>query len=357
MSCEKNGESSLEEVLELEDGFWRISATSSLVYKCKKPNACRGGIYFGDNGDGYCNVGYQGPLCDSCAAGKFYHLHLRRCLTCTNRGRLTSFIGFGFSLTVGLAIVVALMCRKYNQGPNQESEVESATLTNLKLESTLVQLQKVNDKVTFDKIDGSVTLQRECNETHAPSSKSVHKTVKLPIATIKIVSTITSTDATTTLTSIHIKAADQTEAFVDSIKKSQLQFRLIIAFVQIVLAVESKCSIGYPQDFLNLLNAIRFVSMDIFPSLNMVCAFQKFDYIMQLRITAIAPIVISILLALPVLLLNFSTHQERYRKLRTNSYVVPKYLLGNISKQEIARLKATFAHYDADGKEYFFSSF
>jgi virulence-associated protein VapD len=349
MSCKLDGESSLEEVLTLKEGYWRISAISSLVYKCKKPNACLGGLYFSDDGDGYCNVGYHGPLCDSCDAGYFYHVNLGRCLTCSNRGRLTSFIGFGFALTVGLVFVVALMSREFNQTQKLMSKEESEISAELKLRSTLAQLEKVNDKVKFDKIDGSVTLERQRIETPPKVSKTVRKTVKLPIATIKIVSTATSQDIKTISTSIYIKATDETEAFIASIKNAQIQFRILVSFVQIVLAVESKCSISYPRAFLGLLNAIRFVSMDILPSLNLVCSFQKFDYIVQLRITTIAPITISTLLALTMILMKFLNPQERDRKLRMNSYVSPKYLLCNLSQHEVARLKATFARFDIDG--------
>ena len=61
--CPEDGGSTIE-VLNIEKGYWRIAADSSTIIECRIPGACVGGTDFTAEGDGYCALGYTGPLCD-----------------------------------------------------------------------------------------------------------------------------------------------------------------------------------------------------------------------------------------------------------------------------------------------------
>ena len=61
-SCPTDGGSTLE-LLTIEKDFWRVAPASDIVLDCPVPGACVGGTTFADEGNGYCEEGYTGPLC------------------------------------------------------------------------------------------------------------------------------------------------------------------------------------------------------------------------------------------------------------------------------------------------------
>lgn len=82
-TCAVTGKSSTED-LELDAGFWRITASAAVVHECPMGgSACRGGSNFSDQGASYCNEGYMGPLCDVCSANYFYDSEDNTCNWCT----------------------------------------------------------------------------------------------------------------------------------------------------------------------------------------------------------------------------------------------------------------------------------
>jgi hypothetical protein len=80
------------------------------------------------------------------------------------------------------------------------SKEEIVKLTNLKLGACLAQHEEESDRITQDKIDGTVTLERKRVETRTAMSKTIQKTAKVPLATFKIVSTTIFRDINTILT-------------------------------------------------------------------------------------------------------------------------------------------------------------
>ena len=60
--CKSNGGAS-QLNLTIAEGYWRISPLSVDVIECPLPGGCAGASIFSQLGDGYCAVGYTGPLC------------------------------------------------------------------------------------------------------------------------------------------------------------------------------------------------------------------------------------------------------------------------------------------------------
>jgi hypothetical protein len=57
--------------LAISTHYWRHSANTTRVYRCKQSGdwtPCVGGVDGGQEGDGYCEPGYHGPRCELCVA-------------------------------------------------------------------------------------------------------------------------------------------------------------------------------------------------------------------------------------------------------------------------------------------------
>ena len=71
--CTSNGGAS-QENLTIAEGYWRISALSVDVIECPLPGGCAGASTFSQLGDGYCSVGYTGPLCAVMRLNSYFSL-------------------------------------------------------------------------------------------------------------------------------------------------------------------------------------------------------------------------------------------------------------------------------------------
>lgn len=56
--------------IELNEGFWRASNTSSKIYQCISKGSCLGGFVANETIPVKCKEGHTGPLCSVCT---FYH--------------------------------------------------------------------------------------------------------------------------------------------------------------------------------------------------------------------------------------------------------------------------------------------
>jgi len=72
--------------LPIAAGYWRISASTTVVHLCPYPKSCAGGAAFEDRGDGYCSDGHAGPLCAVCKAGYFFDPEDKVCTKCEGGG-------------------------------------------------------------------------------------------------------------------------------------------------------------------------------------------------------------------------------------------------------------------------------
>jgi len=60
--CNSNG-GATQENLTIAEGYWRVSSFSVDVIECPLLGGCAGASDFTELGDGYCSIGYTGPLC------------------------------------------------------------------------------------------------------------------------------------------------------------------------------------------------------------------------------------------------------------------------------------------------------
>ena len=107
-NCPKNAFCPGKNVIDLEQGFWKTSNISHLVFSCfLNQHACRGGK------DSACKEGYEGPLCSVCTRGedKIYTKMGLYCLECLGtfwNGILIFCVGMGLMGFVGVLVRTAL---------------------------------------------------------------------------------------------------------------------------------------------------------------------------------------------------------------------------------------------------------
>jgi len=73
--------------LKVKKGFWRHSENTRVIYACRSGDAgwtpCAGGRDAGDDGDGYCASGYEGPVCEECTEeNAYFKQSSARCIDC-----------------------------------------------------------------------------------------------------------------------------------------------------------------------------------------------------------------------------------------------------------------------------------
>ncbi|CAM9623221.1 unnamed protein product [Scytosiphon promiscuus] len=108
------------ESLDLSQGYWRSSSTSTVIRECYETESCTGGS------EEYCKIGYSGPFCAVCAdgyaAGSGY-----TCSKCTGaRAMVTVGVGIVLS-TVGVIAVATTV--KYLGSLDEVSSVEERQST------------------------------------------------------------------------------------------------------------------------------------------------------------------------------------------------------------------------------------
>eukprot|EP00966_Prymnesium_polylepis_P199055 4612717-Prymnesium_polylepis.1 len=74
--------------LVLAPQYWRHSPKTNDSRRCRSSGSwspCRGGVDPGDEGDGYCEPDYRGPMCEVCRQDDyFFELEDARCEPCGN---------------------------------------------------------------------------------------------------------------------------------------------------------------------------------------------------------------------------------------------------------------------------------
>lgn len=79
------GVTTIEE-LEIDQGYWRATSTSTHVLECYNSDACRGGV---TGSVGYCSGGYSGP-CKWINDSHFHAFLMSK--ICTTKPSLTSYV-------------------------------------------------------------------------------------------------------------------------------------------------------------------------------------------------------------------------------------------------------------------------
>ena len=84
-SCGGDGSAYALEALPLDDGWWRLSPSSKVAYRCPLYGTCPNSpVRAGVEGEG-CRTGHRGPLCAACEAG--WSMYNGICEQCTEEVR------------------------------------------------------------------------------------------------------------------------------------------------------------------------------------------------------------------------------------------------------------------------------
>jgi len=81
------------------------------------------------------------------------------------------------------------------------------------------------------------------------------------------------------------------------LKSAQTKLKALVAFVQIVVNVDSNCNIVFPEVTARFFDKLGIFNLDIVPSLGLNCRFSSFDYVNRMIVVTIVPLLVSLLLA------------------------------------------------------------
>jgi hypothetical protein len=229
------------------------------------------------------------------------------------------------------------------------SDDKRAELTERNLGSIAQKLKASNDIVTFDRSDGSCTIEREEIITPPPKKQITSTSSNSMGASIEKETWITSQTTESVRTSMYIRTGSRSEALISALVGAQGQLKSLFTFLQLTIMIESNCSISFPSSFQQQLKAIRFINADLIPTFYLACKYGRFDYIDKLKFATLAPIAVSILLALAYVAVRRLSKPKTANELKMKRYVVPSRLHTVITASEVEKLKATFALCDTNG--------
>ena len=248
--CPENGESTLE-TLTLKSGYWRIAATSTEIYECRKKNACVGGPNFTDGGAGYCEHGYIGPLCDVCDKNFFYDVGSDECLECDESREAFQVLSSAGVIFIACLIFVGLLLFCYQQ-------------KYFKGDGALAKLLVINTKSEYN---FACCFRRSIDSDKLAGVQSV---------------------------------SEFGFRFRKLYKKVMVRAKAIWSFGQIAVNVGFNCSISFPPIYEVVLTHFRFVNVDIFPVFGLSCIAQ-YNYSRTMVFATLAPIIVVALLWLQYL--------------------------------------------------------
>jgi hypothetical protein len=130
------------------------------------------------------------------------------------------------------------------------------------------------------------------------------------------------------------------------LKKAQIKTKILIAFCQIAINTGYNCKVEFPKTFTAVLNAIKFVNLDLVPSLGLQCKL-KFDYCGELVVVCLSPIIVLFLL----LVLYFK--QTRFdvdddELILTNDIYYASDELQIVFGKKLNKYRQFFKHIDSD---------
>jgi len=239
--------------LNLKKGYWRIATTSTIVYPCPSSGACTGGSDFGAHGNGYCNLGNEGPLCSICSKGLYFDPDSQSCAFCGETAKFGSvslalfIIAFGVALGV---IVLTTVCKKYLRTLDFSSaDASSLQRVREKLSNGAAHLREALMNSAPDESGWSFKVMveepvRELVEKHIDTVST-----SLAIATITTTKTQKSTTMVTTVET-HIKPSNSVMAATAWVAGFQTKFKCLVAFLQIAVNIGFNCNVNSPSPLL-----------------------------------------------------------------------------------------------------------
>jgi len=262
--CASDG-SATQGALELDEGFWRISASSTDIFACPFSGSCKGGwgdssssrrflLVDGDDyGDAYCAPGYLGPLCGVCDPnGYYFDSDEALCMSCESSwglGVLTSPTVFVFLVFILIALVGSAVVFFYSRSTpldlalavdgaisNVEEAKKRVAATKKKANDALVKLMtpiKASASSMALNKDGSVTFISSEEFKLPPHVDENTATVSTAVASIVTMTTTTTKAVVKKEKRVTFRPSSYVLSKVANFRKIQNKLKVLTSFGQI----------------------------------------------------------------------------------------------------------------------------
>jgi len=362
-SCEVDGGSTQVNLI-VNPGFWRISATAVVIYECPLIIGCVGNAAFEDEGNGYCDEGYTGPLCAVCDPETHYFSpDDKACLACASgdTGNLMSptLLIVGGVMLLGLIATVLFAlktCTASGAQDDPKAKAKAMSKAAQKRKEDYEDLVKTmrgrSDQVKMTP-DGKITFIRVEAPKQSLKTSTDATEITTPIANI----TITKNEVTVTVeekrTTALVTKSNAALSAGSAMANMQVKLKMMTSFGQIAVNIPFNCNVGFPEQFTKMLDSLAVVNFNVVPSLGLNCNFNGFDYISTMVSQTMVPILVSLVMGIVLVLLLIkscidSRIPAKQRRLM-DAYEAPEELLADFKPEEVEGFRKVFFKYDADG--------
>ena len=212
-------------------------------------------------GDGYCNLGYTGPLCAVCELDWYFDPNTNACLSCLAPadgddagGPVTPTNIVGLALLVIAAIGALLywrnrrwsrvaQARAADEAKKAESEgrVPELSTMHLMIRKKLFKNMKNPPKFIVHP-DGSVSFTIKSSLTSPVNAETEVSEVSTPIAKIITSTTTATAQEVATVKTTVVKPQSPVAAYVAKIKAAQVKIKSFTSFGQIAVNISCECA-------------------------------------------------------------------------------------------------------------------
>lgn len=130
LSCPQNADCPGGSIISARENFWRSSNLSALVFECSVlKNGCKGG----ENPDGICNFGYEGPLCGGCTYNKdtkYFKSVFKTCVECQGVSG-TGVVIILFFFVVAVTVIVVTVKETMRRASERKEKKSISRITNI----------------------------------------------------------------------------------------------------------------------------------------------------------------------------------------------------------------------------------
>jgi hypothetical protein len=346
--CPTDG-ASTQELLTIDKDVWRISATAVTLHACPFPEACTGGTLFVDEGDGYCNEGYTGPLCAVCSEDFYFNSETRGCAKCTDdAGRIFDSPTFALFFSFVAVFLVTFVCGICNGFKKADELAIAANKQASKYEELKKDAKRRNSAANVihkAKSNGDFSLVRELKEE--PKVTIEKHSVEVITSVAKTVTTVVvKTTVVRERKEIVIVPSSPLRLGFDLIKKKQDKFKAFVAFCQIAVSIPFNCVIEFPSPFEKILRGLEIFNLNVIPALGLQCSLLRFDYLDQLLVMTLSP-----LFLMAVLLGVYTVYANKRQTIFTLGLLLSFLVLVGVSSQTIHLFKCDLFDEAEDGKQ------
>eukprot|EP00615_Pteridomonas_danica_P015791 CAMPEP_0114404630 /NCGR_PEP_ID=MMETSP0102-20121206/19743_1 /TAXON_ID=38822 ORGANISM="Pteridomonas danica, Strain PT" /NCGR_SAMPLE_ID=MMETSP0102 /ASSEMBLY_ACC=CAM_ASM_000212 /LENGTH=458 /DNA_ID=CAMNT_0001569507 /DNA_START=749 /DNA_END=2122 /DNA_ORIENTATION=+ len=235
VSCEGDGNST-QSLLKIDKNYWRVAEKSVDILSCPIDGACLGGRSFTDDGDGYCEEGYEGPLCAVCSKDYYFNADDLACLSCDNRGGgdiQSNFTIVIFALVCAFFILVGIL-KCLLSSPKYKDKSKLIEIASSKLPKELKDSEPINTQANKSDSDqessDTIKMKKILKYDSEPTSQSMTQTLVTPIASVTTTTIINTKSSVKTELLTTIKTSSRGYAIGSSLNDIQVKFKLLLAF-------------------------------------------------------------------------------------------------------------------------------